>query len=255
MQGVSNGGVWSKQFGGERLDFAVDGRRGFVVFPAGASPRTSVPYPWVWYAPTFVNDTYPLPKELHAWYTERLLGAGFCVAGVDVGESWGNPDGRAGFTAFHQACVTSLGLSSKACLWPQSRGGLQHYNWAAEHPECVQGIGGIYTLVNLFGLRVADVRLHTAYGMEEETFRRQAYLHNPIDRLAPIARHRVPVFNVHGDSDAVVPLDENVGKLTKRYRALGGEAELLVLPGLGHEEVPAFFTNQALLEFFLNRGR
>jgi len=83
----------------------------------------------------------------------------------------------------------------------------------------------------------------------------EAKLHNPLERLAPLAAEHVALFNIHGDNDAIVPLEENVGELTKRYRALGGEAELLVLPGLGHEEIPPFFTSQALLDFFLTTGR
>jgi pimeloyl-ACP methyl ester carboxylesterase len=67
-------------------------------------------------------------------------------------------------------------------------------------------------------------------------------------------RSRVPIFSIHGDQDAIVPLEENVGELTRRYQALGGPAELVVLPGLGHEEVPPFFTSERLLAFFLTQG-
>ncbi|MFH1568660.1 MAG: hypothetical protein ABIL09_11740, partial [Gemmatimonadota bacterium] len=177
----------STQFGTGRLDFAVGQWQGFILEPTG---ETRPSHPWVWYAPTFVNDTYPLPKELHAWYIERLLAAGITVAGVDVGESWGSPAGRDGFTAFHHECTARFGLAGKAILWPQSRGGLQCYNWAAEHPECVRAVGGIYTLVNLEGLRLADARMHAGYGMDEAAFRAEAARHNPIERLAPIAARR-----------------------------------------------------------------
>ncbi len=253
--GATPRGSGAMDFGGERADFSVGNRRGFVIYPRGVARGPSAALPWVWYAPTFVNATYPLPKPLHAWYMERLLAAGFCVAGVDVGESWGNPDGRAGFTAFHEVCVAERGLAPRACLLAQSRGGLQHYNWAVEHPEHVRCIAGIYALVNLQGLRLADVRLHAAYGMDAETYARCSAAHNPIERLAPLARRGVPVFSLHGDQDAVVPLAENAAELTRRYRALGGPAELVVLPGLGHAEVPPFFTSQALLEFLLREGR
>ncbi len=247
---MERGGTWSVQFGGDRVDVAVDGWNGFVLYPSGSDRGAGSPMPWVWYAPTFITGEYPLPKQLHAWYVERLLAKGFCIAGVDIGESWGNQKGREGFTAFYRACVGRYGLSHKACLWPQSRGGLMHYNWAVEHPECVACIGGIYSLVNLGGLRLGDVRFHEAYGMDADTFRTQVVRHNPIDRLESLAGAKVPVFNVHGDNDAIVPLEENVGELTRRYRALGGPAELLVIPGEGHEEIPVFFTCQALLDFF-----
>jgi fermentation-respiration switch protein FrsA (DUF1100 family) len=91
--------------------------------------------------------------------------------------------------------------------------------------------------------------------LDEETFRGQSAQHNPINRLAPIVAQRIPIFNIHGDQDAIVPLEENVGELTRRYQALGGPAELVVLPGLGHEEVPPFFTSERLLAFFLAQAQ
>ena len=77
---------------------------------------------------------------------EQWLNSGFAIGGVDVGESYGNPAGRAAFTEFYRAVVNRYGLSQKACLLPQSRGGLMLYNWAAEHPDWVQCIGGIYAV-------------------------------------------------------------------------------------------------------------
>ncbi len=65
--------------------------------------------------------------------------------------------------------------------------------------------------------------------------------HNPMDRLAPLARLKVPLFHIHGDADDVVPLEPNSGELVRRYRALGGPAELLVVAGYGHEEHAVFF--------------
>ena len=41
--------------------------------------------------------------------------------------------------------------------------------------------------------------------------------HNPVARLAPLAKAGVPIFHIHGDSDAVVPLNgcaETVAALT-----------------------------------------
>ena len=55
--------------------------------------------------------------------------------------------------------------------------------------------------------------------------------------------------------DTLVPLDRNSGALVRRYRALGGEAELVVVKGKGHEVCPEFFQNQRLLDFFLQRGK
>jgi predicted amidohydrolase len=127
------------------------------------------------------------------------------------------------------------------------------YNWAAEHPEQVQCVGGIYpvcTPVSYPGLDKAA----PAFGMTPEQFRERLAEHNPIDRLAPLAKARVPILHLHGDVDMLVPLAPNSGALIDRYRALGGPGELEVIYGKGHEEVAEFFESPRLLEFFVRHG-
>jgi glyceraldehyde 3-phosphate dehydrogenase len=69
----------------------------------------------------------------------------------------------------------------------RSRGGLMLYNWAAEHPECVAGIAGIYPVGNLRSWPGLD-RACGAYGLTAAQFEEQLTQHNPIDRLAPLAK-------------------------------------------------------------------
>jgi pimeloyl-ACP methyl ester carboxylesterase len=241
----------SRQWDCVRLDFEVPGGRGFVILPA--RPAREKDQPWIWYAPTFIVAPSPLPKELHAWYMTRWLGAGIAIGGVDVGEAWGNPAGRAGFTEYHRAAVRQFHLDEKACLLGQSRGGLFVYNWAAEHPRHVRCIGGIYPVCNL---RIAAVqeKVCAAYGLPMKQLLAQAAQHNPLDRLAPLAKAGVPLFHIHGDVDKVVPLEDHSGELARRYRDLGGRIELLVVPGKGHEEVVEYFQCPAVLDFFLREA-
>ncbi len=240
----------SVQWGCTRCDFDVPGGHGFVLRPPGPARAGR---PWVWYAPTFVAGSYTLPKELHAWYMTRWLAAGIAIAGVDAGEAWGNPTGRAAFTEFYRAAVPRFGLDPKACLLGQSRGGLFVYNWAAENPEKVRCIGGIYPVCNL---RIAAVqeKVCAAYGLSTEQLLSEGAKHNPIERLAPLARAGVPIFHIHGDADTVVPLETHSAELARRYRELGGAIELLVVPGKGHEEVVEYFRCPAVLEFFLRQA-
>ena len=183
----------------------------------------------------------------------RLLDRGFAIAGIDVGESYGNPQGRAAYDALHQVLTRDFGLSPRACLLPQSRGGLMLYNWAAEHPDRVACIGGIYTVCDLASYPGLD-RAAKAYGMPAEQFRDHLAEHNPIDRLKPLADAKVPIFHIHGDADRIVPLERNSAELIKRYKALGGPGELLIIPGWGHAEVDAFFQSQRLLDFFFSHS-
>ncbi|MBN2581835.1 MAG: prolyl oligopeptidase family serine peptidase [Planctomycetes bacterium] len=240
----------SIQYGFKRQDFPSPQSHGaFVIQPETPADGR----PWVWYAPTFVAGDRPLPKPLHEWYLRPLLEAGFAVAGVDVGESWGSPAGRTGFNEFYNIVVRQFGLSPKACLMPQSRGGLMLYNWAAEHADCVQCIGAIYPVCNIHHPQ----RLETickAYELTSEQLAAQLDRHQPLDRLTALAEAGVPVLHIHGDRDDVVSLDTNSAELIRRYRDLGGIAELIVVNGKGHEEAPEYFERRELLEFFQRQG-
>ena len=181
---------------------------------------------------------------------ERFLAAGIAVAGVDVGESYGNPQGRAHFTAFYRELVERRGFSRKPCLLARSRGGLMLYNWAAEHPDSVGCIAGIYPVCNLRswpGLNKAC----GAYGLSAEQLDKQLAQHNPIDRLAPLAKAGVPIFHIHGDTDDVVPLPDNSALLASRYRELGGSMRLRIPPGQGHNVWDGFFQCRELVEFVI----
>ena len=251
-------GVWGtesrgpkrlEQYGFTRLSFRVAGAPAFIILPA--KQAESGRRPWAWYAPTI--GAYP--NRNNGWLLSRLLQRGFAVCGVNVGESYGSPKGVKTCDAFYEHVVKEYGLSPKACLLPQSRGGLMLYNWAAsgDNARRVACIGGIYPVCDLRswpGL----ARACPAYGLTAEQLGERLADHNPIDRLAPLARAKVPILHLHGDADTVVPLGPNSQELIRRYQALGGRAELIIIPGKGHAEVPAYFHSEQLLAFFLAYG-
>jgi len=226
--------------------FEVEGRTAFVILPSVGNHPANRPTPWVWYAPTLPA----LPEARESWMFERFLAAGIAVAGVDVGESYGNPQGRAHFTAFYRELVERRGFSRKPCLLARSRGGLMLYNWAAEHPDSVGCIAGIYPVCNLRswpGLNKAS----GAYGLTAAQLDAQLTQNNPIDRLTPLAKAGVTIFHIHGDADDVVPLKDNSALLASRYRELGGSMRLRIPPGQGHNVWDGFFQCQELVEFVI----
>lgn len=243
-------------FGGAREDFTIGvaSNKAFAILPRGPAP--SGPRPWIWYAPTFLRANagggYPNANQ-HAWLFAQLLSNGFAIAGVDVGESFGSPAGRAVYTEFHAAVTGRFGLAARACLLPQSRGGLMLYAWAAEHPELVQCIGGVYPVGDLTSYPGLD-RACGAYGLDEAGLRERLKEHNPVERLAPLAKAGVPILHLHGDVDRVVPIERNSGALAERYRALGGAMEVVVIPGHGHDSSPEFFRNPKLVGFFVRQA-
>jgi len=247
--------VESQQFGAARLDFPLGEGKGFIILPT--KERSDGSRPWMWIAPTFVDHPQPrkeVPRDDHAWICRQLLANGFYICGVDVGESYGSPAGRRLYSQLYEKVVREFALAEKACLLGQSRGGLMAYNWAAENPQRVRCIAGIYPMCNLQGYLGAE-RIYTAYGMNEEQFGVCFHEHNPIDRLWSLAQADVPILHVHGGVDKVVPLEDNSGELVRRYKILGGRADVWVVEDKGHELCPEFLENQTLVAFLLAEGR
>ena len=225
--------------------FTVAGHPAFVIRP----PEKKIePIPWVLYAPTLGTN---LPGKSEAWMFERFLGAGIAIAGVNVGESYGSPAGRKIYTALHEKLVKDEGFDTKVSLLARSRGGLMLYCWAAENPEKIRCITGIYPVCNLASYPGLG-RACGAYGMTQGQLAEALVKHNPVDRLAPLAAAGVPIFHIHGDKDRVVPLAANSGLVAERYKAAGGLMELEVASGQGHNMWRGFFESQRLVNFLVS---
>jgi dipeptidyl aminopeptidase/acylaminoacyl peptidase len=246
--GVAQDAIESKQYDAKRLDFAVGEFKGFVIVPTENASDGSKP--WVWYAPTFIGK---LPDDSHTWMARQLLDAGFAIAGVDVGESYGSPAGTKTYSNFYTYVTTKYGLDAKPCLLAQSRGGLMLLNWAVENPQRVQCIAGIYAVCNLESYPGLD-KCCAAYGMDAATLKQELGSHNPIDRVKSLADAKVPQLYIHGDSDKVVPVEANSGELVRRCQSHGGPASLILVPGKGHEVCTEFFQSQKIVDFLLSKG-
>lgn len=224
--------------------FRVEGRTAFLIPPAGRP--LDAPTPWVWYAPTLPG----LPAVEERWMFERFTHAGIAVAGLDVGESYGSPEGRALFSAFHREMSEQRGFSTRPILLGRSRGGLMALGWAVENVERVGGFAGIYPVCSISSYPgVAEAS--AAYHLQPDELAARLADHDPIDRLAALAAAKVPLFAIHGNEDVLVPLEANSAELCRRYRALGGEMRLLVATGQGHNMWSGFFECQELVEFVL----
>ena len=228
--------------------FLLAGREAFLLMPPNPVART--PTPWVLYAPTLPG----LPSSAEVWLLERLLADGIAIAGIDVGESYGNAEGSALYDVLYDHLVGERGLAPRAVLLARSRGGLMTLSWAADRPERVAAFAGIYPVCDLRsypGLAKAA----PAFGTTAEGLAAMLPRVNPIERLDALARAGMPFCCVHGDRDTRVPLPENSGALAERVRALGGTVELHVLPGRGHDMDLGFFRSEELLAFVRRHAR
>jgi lysophospholipase L1-like esterase len=155
---------------------------------------------------------------------------------------------------FVKELTENHGLTRKVCMLARSYGGTQMYNWAAEHPESVACLAGIYPVCNLAsypGMKSAAGK----YKMPEEEFAKVLEQHNPVDRLAPLAKAKVPIYHNTGDVDKLVPAKDNSFLVRDRYKALGGDITVTVFEGQGHNYWTGFFEDQGMADFIIKHAR
>ena len=231
----------------EPVEFLVGSSKCFVL-DTNSSNQSK---PWVWYAPTL--PAHPDPS--HSWYIDKLLEKGISFAGCDQGEVRGSPKSVDRFTKFYKEMV-DRGYSKQPVLLGQSRGGLMMLSWAVLNPIKVKAFAGIYPVLNLRSWPITRNLITTLadFEIDQDTFLKTVDLHNPIHQLEALARAKVPLYMVHGDSDRIVPLEENTQIVINRYTKLGGEAEVKVVPGKGHQVVDDFFKSKELIEFIIQQS-
>jgi len=242
--------------GGELVELRVGERIAFLVKPTGAvDPQRR----WIWDFPFWLAVDDNFGNLAHRFYVEKALAAGFHVAGVDVGPSCASPAAAKVCQQFYEQLVAERGLHPRARVLCHSHGGLIAYGWAFRHPQCVDRIGGMCPAIDfrtypgLGNVLAAPVK-GLGYGLSLAELERRAAEFNPIDNLAPLAKDNVKILHLHGAADLLVSPAANATELARRYRDLGGTAEVILLPLLeekrGHDG-PELYQSTKLAEFLL----
>ncbi len=212
-----------------RYDFEHGGRRCIVVTPR----VTADGKPWIWRARFFGHE----PQTDIA-----LLNQGYHVAYTDVANLFGSPDAVKIWNGFYDYLTKSHGFHARPALEGMSRGGLIIFNWAKVNPgkvSCIYGDAPVCDFKSWPGGKGtgkggggAWQTCLDAYGLTEaEALVARV---NPIDGLQALATARVPILNVVGDADVVVPVAENTAILEKRYAEMNGPIQVIHKAGIGH---------------------
>jgi predicted esterase len=249
--------IAGKYQGGELVELKVRDRIAYLIKPTGeVDPEKR----WVWDFPFWMAINDGFGSVGHRYYVEKLLAAGFHIAGVDVGPSCGSPAGADVCQELHKLLVSKHGLHQRARLLCHSNGGLLAYGWAFRHPDSVDRIAGMCPAIDFrtYPSLAGVVSVPTKgldYGLSLEELTGRASEFNPIENLAPLAEARVKILHLHGDEDKLIPTGANATELSRRYRDLGGDVEIVVLKGLpaakkGHDG-PELYESATLLKFLL----
>ncbi|MEQ9410025.1 MAG: alpha/beta hydrolase [Fuerstiella sp.] len=212
-----------------RHDFTHDRRACIVVVPK----HPAAGLPWVWRARFFGHE----PQA-----DVELLNRGFHVAYCDVAQLFGSPQAVKHWDSFYELLTAQHGFAKKPALEGMSRGGLIIYNWAAANPDkvaCIYGDAPVCDFKSWPGGKGAGKRSPgawadclKAYGFTEAES--LAWQGNPVDNLKPLAEAGIPILHVVGAADEVVPVAENSAIIEARYKALGGNIQVISKPGIGH---------------------
>jgi hypothetical protein len=213
-----------------RHDFEIAGKPMTVVEPKTARPGR----PWVWHGEFFGHK--PAPDI-------ALLGQGFHIAYFQLNDMLGSPPAIALMNQAYAALTGTWQLGPRPALVGLSRGGLYCYNWAIANPDkvsCIYADAAVCDFKSWPGAKGKGKGDASNWALVQKLWNfpdeaaALAYKGNPVDNLAPLAQHHIPLLHVFGDADDVVPWEENTGLIATRYQALGGSITLIRKPGIGH---------------------
>jgi len=213
--------------GFECLEFTFDGMPAKLVKPNGSANGK-------WALKTEYFGAFPATEI-------ALLSRGWHLAFIQNENRWAEPSDLKRKGAFIQFVSEEFGLAKKCALVGMSCGGMYAVKTAALFPELINVLYLDAPVMNLlscpFGLGKANVGT-----MPEEYFQftgrtltdMLAYRDHPIDKMSVLLENKLPVILVSGDSDTVVPYDENGVYLEKYYREKGGVIEVCMKEGGDH---------------------
>lgn len=222
-------GTKSSWNGFDCFNFQIDGRPARVVCPKEPADGN----PWVWRAVFFGHEPQTEIAMLsHGWY----------VAWIGTSDLCGSPKCTAERTLLYELLTKEFKLNPKPVLLGMSRGGVCSLQWAIANPEKVSGLYVDAPVCDLKswpggkGKGCGDPgswkQSQETYGLTEEELCNPEIM--PITTCKVLAEHKVPIFIVAGDSDRVVPWEENGAILMKNYQAAGGQVDLILKPGCDH---------------------
>ena len=214
-------------FGKKMLEFKLNGRTAYLVCPE--TPCDGKPWllktEYFWAFPDFEKD---------------MLNRGFHVAYIENATRWHkDSDDR----AKHDLSVflhEKFGLNSKCINVGMSCGGLQAIYYAAAYPEDIAGLYLDAPVVNLLscpgcagsskGNFMDEFTANTGLTFKELL----SYRNHPFDNLDIIFKNDIPIFIVAGDSDNIVPFDENGLLICQKANETGGRINLILKEDCDH---------------------
>lgn len=208
-------------------EFEFSGHQCTVVIPE--NPRKGNPYIW---RAEFLGAFDSVDVE--------MINRGYHLINIELHDMFGAPEAIEEMYKFQKYAEEKYSLAEKAIIFGFSRGGLYTVNFAVAHPEKTDKIYLDAPVLDLmswpYGIMRGDgseqdIKMCSEiYNITDV----RAFKDSPIYKIKSLAKNEIPVMLVAGDSDTVVPFDENGKILFADYIRYGGTIGLIVKKGVGH---------------------
>ncbi len=201
--------------GFKRIDFKFEGREAILVFPSEASVNKN------WLLKTEYFDAFPN-------FEIEMVKRGWHLAYIKNVTRWCLDEDLDLKKRFATYLSEEYGLYKKCVPVGMSCGGLIGSKFATKYPECVSALYLDAPVMNLlscpgdFGKANGGMlpEFLNATGMNLSKL--ICYRESPIDKMDALLKNKIPIILVYGDSDDIVPYEENGAVLEEYYRKNGG---------------------------------
>lgn len=227
--------------GFERWDFIFEGKQAILVVPAHPDEKKR------WLLKTEYFGAFPD-------FEIEMLKRGFYLAHVENTTRWCLPEDTDRQAAFAGFLHKEFGLNQKCMPVGMSCGGMQAVYLAAKYPKVVAAVYADAPVMNLLscpcGVGAAGSGMYDEF-VKSTTLTVSQLIndrHQPIDYAENIIRSKIPIFLVCGDSDTIVPFEENGKALYEKMKSENADITLVLKSGCNHH--PHGLTdNTPLIEF------
>lgn len=224
-----------------RENIKLNGRNALICHPEKPCGK--------WALKTEYFDAFPGVQDI-------LLSMGYYVAHIENKTRWYHPSDTQARAELAAYMSERFGVSKKCVIIGMSCGGMQGIYFASKYPNLVSCMYLDAPVVNLLscpaGLGKGGKDLfqefysHTKMGVSELL----GYRNHPLDHLPALVKHNIPVILVSGDSDTVVPYDENGKYINDIYVENNCTIKTIIKKG-GDHHPHSLSDNSPIIDFIL----
>ncbi len=217
----------SLYYGFKRIDFDFEGHEAILVFPKEPNKNKN----WVLKTEYFLDfPNFELDMLKRGWHLAFLTNTTRWCIESDL-------DLRKRFVTYITA---EFGLYEKCVPVGLSCGAMIATKFTAKYPECVSALYIDAPVMNLLSCpagigKAKDILWPEFTEVTGMTLSELiCYREHPMDKIPLLLKNNIPVFMVYGDSDEIVPYEENGAILEKYYRENGGTIITVGKQGCAH---------------------